>query len=190
MFDWLAVEFEDQNDAIWMNTCLELLDNLRKVVDNFGTKMSKLSTENVTLKNHQKILEEKMKKLEAAQQELIVGQVAFMTDEAILTYVIENPKERDIYSISQMEKALFKKCHFEDAFTDEERPFYHDRWDELKKKIGWGDKHFRSLVSLKEIGIKSAYDSDELKKAIERACIEESLKTRCKDLLGIFEVRT
>ena len=37
-----------------------------------------------------------------------MGQVAFLTDEAILTYVVKDPKKRDLYNIYQMEKAISK----------------------------------------------------------------------------------
>ena len=188
LFEWLIDGFENSHDAIWRDACSELFDtvcNLRKVVDNLATKMSSLSTD-ITLQNDHEVLKNKMRKLEAAQQKLIVGQVAFLTDEAILTYVVKDPKKRDLYNIYQMEEAISKTKHFEDVFTNEERQIAAKRWDELKKTIGWQDKHYRFVTSLKQMRIESAHpkvSEEELKRAIDQASIDEALKSRCKDLL-------
>ena len=132
----------------------------------------------------------KIKKLEKAEEELI-GRVAFLTDEAILAFVVENPKEKDLYSIHQMEKALLKKRHYEDVFTDEERPIYVKRWDNLKERVGWRNGHYRALTALKQMHVESAplnVDVANLEKAIDQACIGEALKSQCKDLIRIFNV--
>ena len=71
---------ETYHDAIWRDACSQLLDvecNLRQAVNN-------LKKEIETLKN-------KLEKLEAEQRKLVLGQIAFLADEAILVYVVENP---------------------------------------------------------------------------------------------------
>ena len=55
-------------------------------------------------------LKNKLEKLEAEQRKLVLGQIAFLADEAILVYVVENPGYLYYHSDKEMVREV-KKMH-------------------------------------------------------------------------------
>lgn len=79
-----------------------------------------------------------------------------MVDEAILRQVmkgIDLPKNRSIYTVIQLEKAIQKKKRFSDAFSEEERQIVEERWGDLKTTMGWKDKYYRDIDMLKSLRV-------------------------------------
>jgi hypothetical protein len=99
-------------------------------------------------------LKRRCNRLEKIEQKLIIGQIAFELDEAVLLYVfkgIGNHKKLSVYTIHHMENAIEKEKQFTDTFSSEkERKAAEERWDKLKTHIGWQNKHYRDLDFLKD----------------------------------------
>lgn len=156
--------------------------------------MEALASENVELKAGVEELKVEVNKLKSNQQHLIVGQIAFLVDEAILRYVmngIDDPNNRWIYTISHLEKAIKREEQFADALSDNERETASDRWKKLKSNLGWQGKHYRSLKHLKKKCLDFAHptvDESELKEAIDKVCFHDyDLKTICNEFFDMLK---
>lgn len=173
----------------------ENISSLKSAFDDLNLRVSKLTKENSELKAAMEELKSKLEKLETSQQNLIVGQIAFQIEKAVLKYVmkgIDEPKKRAIYNINNLEKAIENNKRFADAFSKEERHKASCEWEMLKSQIGWEDKHYRHLKRLKDFRVDIAHPTDisemELKEAISKVCSQDRfLKNICEEFLSMLE---
>ncbi len=178
-----------QDDAIWKDCCfilIETVSDLQEVVNRLGKKMS----EQVGILE---MMKQKVHKLEVSELNLIVGQIAFLVDQAILTHVMEGigePKARSIYTIYHLEKAIGQKKRFVNTFSEEERQTARERWDTLKSDIGWKDKHYRDSDALKSLRVNNAHPQvshEQLREAIDKISSKDKhLKVISKEFLEIL----
>ncbi len=198
LMDDLESEFTNlhQDDAIWKDCCfvlIETVSDLQEVVNRLGKRMSELSDQNKMLRYELEMMKEKVHKLEVSELNLIVGQIAFLVDQAILTQVMEGigePKARSIYTIYHLEKAIGQKKRFVNTFSEEERQTAQERWDTLKSDIGWKDKHYRDSDVLKSLRVNTAHPQvshEQLREAIDKISSKDKhLKVISKEFLEIL----
>ena len=140
-------------------------------------------------------LEKKVKLLEEMEQNLVLGQLAFVVDRAILDKVLKDSgcqpaKKLHIFSIEDMEKAIDCKQHYKGVFEENERTCVKEHWRELQKTLNWKGKHYRCLRYLKSIRRDDAHpdsDLDKMKDAIQKEPDEE-MKSVCMEFLTMVEI--
>ena len=139
---------------------------LRDIIAKVDERSRQLSQEHSDLRGKINQLESRVSRLEAnMQKSVVVGQIAFMIEDAILTYVmkgIADPKQRSLYTIDDLDKAIAKEPNYSDAFeSEEERTLAEEQFQVLKSKIGWRNHHFRDLKRLKELRVVAAHPRQE-----------------------------
>lgn len=173
-------EMEQRHDAICCGYLIETVNNLRSVVGNLAASISELLGENDELEGEVKRLRKRICTLEFNEQTLIVGQIAFKVEKDILSYVMEGiaePTIFSIYTIRDMEKGIEQEKRFEDAFnSDNERSTASKRWIHLKSVIGWKNKHYRDIRTLKSTRVDIAHpeiNHEQFREAIEKVCCQD-----------------
>ena len=122
-------------------------------------------------------LNEKVKKLEGSKQKLLLGQLAFDVDQALVDMVFKDidcdTGRAQIYHIYQMEKAIKGKCPYTSLFQKHERARIRKKWNDLQAKLGWEERHYIGLTNLKDLrfgeGHPKEYTTEEMKDAIQNA---------------------
>ena len=94
---------------------IDTVCDLRSVVNILIAGISKLRKDE--LEDEVKQLNSKVSRLERNEQKLIVGQIAHMVDNCILTHVMNgvDHDERSVYTIQDVEKAIGKKRRYTDT---------------------------------------------------------------------------
>lgn len=201
IFDTLTETFEDEEeDVIWQDAASDLINtvcNLRGVTRNLIKRVTKLEQRDGELTQTKKELEDlkrKSDRLEKTKQKLIIGQIAFELNEAVLLYVfkgIGDHKKLSIYTIHHLESAIEKEKRFADTFSsDKERKTAEERWDKLKTHIGWQNKHYRDYDFLKGLCLSSAHPhipDKQLQDAITGFCHDPHLKGVCEEFFEMIK---
>ena len=202
LFESVDVEFID-NDALWRNAASDLMTtvcNLRCVTYSLIVRVTELAEKNEhvekeleKVKRELEHLKKKLQKLEKNEQKLILGQIAFMIDEAVLSHVMKgigDHKKLAIYTIHHLESAIGNEKRFTDTFrTENDRKTVESRWNKLKAHIGWQNKHYRDFDLLKELRLPSAHPEvtdKQLRDAIGHFCYDLHLKGVCEEFLEMM----
>ena len=111
----------------------ETISYLGKRVENYQREISQLKRE---VSQHKLSVED----LERSKQKLLLGQLAFKLDKALLSKVLEKSRcdSDEFKCIEDMESAIKCEAPFETVFYNEDEPqrvcFW---WCELQAKLGW-----------------------------------------------------
>ena len=183
------------------NFCQELSCMLSKV-DELFTRLTKLHNKKMThLENQDKIqqdeissLRERVKILEGSEQKLLLGQLAFEVDEAVVVKVFKDSdcgtSTADIYHIKQMEKAMRGEHPYVSVFQEHQRERIRQKWIELQDRLGWKERHYRGLKNLKDLRLRKAhpkFSTEKMKDAIKEASRSENEKKVCQEFMKMLE---
>ena len=180
--------------ATWQEGTSVLIDticDLRSVVNILIAGISKLRKDE--LEDEVKQPNSKVSRLERNEQKLIVGQIAYMVDNCILTHVMNGiDHDESVYTIQDMEKAIGKKRRYTDVFhSEEERLSAERRWNALKLHIGWQNSHYRDIDYLKTMQVDEAHlklTHSQLREVIDKVCWEDKhLKGVCEKFLEMLQ---
>ena len=116
-----------------------------------------------------------MKEIEVSRQvQLKGGQLAFELNRAVVHKVLDgivDADEQEVNSIGDMEKAFKGKSNYDDIFEKEEDVNKAmERWESLKKEIGWQEVHYRFLKRLRYDYLDvvcSTFDLEEIEQALK-----------------------
>ena len=141
---------------LWETNCEVLLSTLTRyfeLIQQLHKEVSKLRTENEDLTGEVKELRREVEDLKRQVEELkkekreesdhlILGQLAFDVEEAIVDYVLTEviePRHRlYIHSISNMQQAIKRKPNFSDVLSDNVKLSEAEkRWNDLQRELGW-----------------------------------------------------
>ena len=173
----------------------EATNELVSLLNNAEAEKQELRQDIQRLENKMLCLEKKVKMLEKMEQNLLLGQLAFVVDRALLDKVLKDSgcrpaNELYIYSIQDMEKAINGKQHYKGVFEETERTCVEEHWRELQNTLHWEGKHYRCLKYLKSTRRADAHpdsDLDRMKDAIQKQPDEE-MKGVCLELLTMVEI--
>lgn len=182
----VLVECTDQDPSVWGDFVQALYYPTGLLSARVGRDME---DENEVLKRKILDLEKEFRKLGEDKESLIIGQLAFAVDQAVMKRVLQDIRgsDRFIFSISDMEKAILGKEYYEDVFTDEEKKLIKRRWNELKAQLGWKGKHYRCVKEWKSPQLQSEIDVDEMQQALSEVPLQPAMKTDCMELLEMLK---
>ena len=163
-----------------MTSCLE------KRVESYQREISQLKEE---------VSQRKMsvEGLERSKQKLLLGQLAFKLEKALLGKVLEKSgcDTDELNCIEDMERAIKCQAPFETVFNDENEHHWVGWWFyELEAKLGWKNRHTISLRNLKRLRLHndhSDFSIDEMKTAIAKASRSEKEKRICYEFLEMLK---
>ena len=132
--------------------------------------------------------------LERQQEELVVSQISFMVNDAVLTYVLGGEhRQMSVYTVRHLEKAIDKAKRFSGVFCSEcERKRAEERWTRLKSRVGWQDRHYRDLELLNNACLPCTHqtvpDIEQIYSVIDKLCGDDQhLKGVCVEFLEMLE---
>ena len=178
-----------------------IISNFYELIECLDLKVSNLQKELSDLNNLVQDLKVQIKKLTKeleAQKgdyiQLMVGQLAFEVEKAIinevLTEFIGPPCEHCVFTIAHMQKALERKANFADIFKDDSTlEKAKKKWEGLQQKLGWKNLHFRYIWHLKDSRVAVAHPEFEeavVTKAIKEGKVDQ-YKEACTELLKMFK---
>ena len=137
-------------------------------------------------------LRKKVKELEGSDQKLLLGQQAFKLDRALLDKVLKDSKcesaeDLQLYYIKDMEDAINCIGHYASVFEDDERRRVELCWCKLRAKLGWNDKHYRTLRNLKHQRRDVAHPEFSIKEMMDAiGKMSESLSEKDKEICDEF----
>ena len=181
-----------------VSTLFELKETTNKLVsllNNTDAEKQELRQDISRLEKKVVCLEKKVKLLEEMEQNLLLGQLAFVVDRALLDKVLKDSgcrpaNELHIYSIQDMEKAIDGKQHYIGVFEETERMSVKEHWKQLQNTLAWEGKHYRCLRYLKSTRLAEAhpeFDCGKMKDAIQKQADKE-MKGVCLELLTMVEI--
>ena len=190
---------------LWETTCEVLLSTLSKyfeLLKQLHKEVLKLRTENEDLTGEVKELRREVEDLKRQVEELkkekreesdrlMVGQLAFDVEEAIVDYVLTKvigpPHKFFIKSILNMQQAINRKKNFSDVLSDDvKRKEAEKRWNDLQRELGWKQQHFRCIQILKEGRKDTAHPK--VDPSVLRAAFNNSpYKSECEELLCMLD---
>lgn len=150
----------------------------KKITDDYGLLKEKVDS-----------LEERVTQLEADRRTLMVCQLAFIIQEAVMNRVLLG-RRRGIYTIKQLEKAVENKGRY--AIRDPtEREAARVRWEELKVKLNWTYEHSCYIDELKGQRLPKAhpeFDPAVAKKDVESGIVDVLDKEMFMECLKMWEI--
>ena len=187
LFEELLVEYADQEPA-WDGLAEALVD-LRDLTKKLSARVEELEDEHEELKRKISDLEKRFQELQEDEQRLITGQLAFAVDQAVMNRVLKDigVSGRSIFSIGDMEKAISSEEYYEDVFTDEEKKFAEQRWNELKAQLGWKGKHYRCVKELKSPRLRGEVDVEKMQQALTKLSLQPAMKAVCMEFLDMLK---
>lgn len=175
--------------------CLSCIEPMCELTEILKARVEKLE-KNSELMRRVADLEKARRELDdSIQCTLAAGQVPFELDKAVLKRVMEAIGRHDyeklrIFNIFNMEKAINRKDNYQDILTEEESKRADRQWNDLKKKIGWEDFHYRCLRMLKGSRTRFAHphvDIQKMEEYLSKARLSEEEKRSCRELLEILK---
>jgi regulator of replication initiation timing len=194
----VLIDSEDETKSV-DNTevLLSVVSSLYELIECLEKKVSTLSRDVKELKEKVKEATEELEALKGDHIKLILGQLAFEVEKAIvnevLTEVIGSPDEYFITTIADMQNALMRQANFADVFTDDsncERAT--KKWKDLQKTLDWKDYHFRCISYLKYSRVSVAHPKFEVS-TIRKAINDDKVgqhKKACTELLMMLDKLT
>ena len=202
--DVLKESEDETKSAINTEVLLDVVSDFYELTECLQQKVSSLSEEVKELKQEvftlTKNLKEVTKELEALKGDhikLILGQLAFEVEKAIVsevfTKVIGSPDKYYITTIADMQKALMRQENFADVLADDsKRKEAIEKWKGLQKTLDWTDNHFRCISYLKRSRVPVAHPKFEI--STVRKVINDHKagqhKKDCTELLMMLEKLT
>ena len=202
--DVLEESKDEMKSAINTEVLFSVVSNFYKLIECLQQKVSSLSEEVKQLKQEvfamTKNLKEVTKELEALKGDhikLILGQLAFEVEKAIVsevfTKVIGSPDKYYITTISDMQKALMRQENFADILADDsKRKEAIEKWKSLQKTLDWKDYHFRCISYLKRSRVPVAHPKFEIS-TVRKAINDDKVgqhKKAYTELLMMLETLT
>ena len=143
----------DEGAELWATDCETLLITVIAYKDLVHTLIEKLqrledqtSNQLQELIERYRLLENRIKELEESRLKLMVGQLAFELNRAVVHKVLANildPDQEQIDTIGDMEKAIEGISNFDDIFkTKEDKKNAEKKWETLKRELHWRGMHF------------------------------------------------
>ena len=188
-------ECKDENkSAVNTDVLFSAISNLCKLIECLEQKVSTLSENVRELTEKVKEANEKLEAWKGDRIQLILGQLAFEVEKAIvnevLAAIIGSPDKYYITTIADMQSALEKKAYFSDVLADDSNhKNATKRWKDLQTTLDWKDYHFRCISYLKRSRVSAAHPKFEVAdvtKAIKEGKVDQHKKA-CTELLMMFE---
>lgn len=192
---------EESKDAMKSTNNTEILfsilSNFYELIIYLQRKVSSLSEDVKELKEKLEEVTKELEALKGAHNKLILGQLAFEVEKAIINEVfmniIDSPEEHFIDTIADMQNTLEKQANFADVFTNDSiREIAAEKWEGLKKTLHWKDYHFRCISHLKRNRVPVAHPKFEVS-AVRKAINDDKAgqhKSACTELLKMLEKLT
>jgi uncharacterized protein (UPF0335 family) len=172
----------------------QMVSSLNKDVKELKQNVSSLSEDAKELKEKVKEATEELEKLKGDHIKLILGQLAFEVEEAIVNEVfmkiIGPPAEHYITTIADMQNALMRQANFADVLADDSnREKATEKWKGLQRTLDWKDYHFRCISYLKYSRVSVAHPKFEVS-TIRKVINDDKVgqhKKACTELLTMLE---
>ena len=191
------IEEEVQDDVVIVAEC----DDGAEKLQHFEGQLPPLSVRLEKLEERFELLEKSMKKIEVShvsrQVQVKGGQLAFELNRAVVHKVLDgivDADEQQVNSIGDMEKAFEGESNYDDIFEKEEDLNKAiERWESLKKEIGWQEVHYRFLKRLRYDYLDvvcSTFDREEIEQALKdgRQLITDIEMQLFKECLAMCEM--
>ena len=194
------LENEVQDDHSVYQVIVAECDDATEKLQHFECPLPSISDRLEKLEERFELLEKSINRIEAsrlAKEE--GGQLAFEINRAVVHKVLNgiiDPDEEQVNSIGDMEKAFEGESNYDDIFEKEEDlNKAMERWETLKKEIGWQEVHYRFLKRLRYNYIDvvySTFDLEEFKQALKDGTLQMVLTDvemqLFKECLTIYEM--
>ena len=175
----------------------ELIECLEQKVSSLSEDVKELKQEVFTLTEYVKEVTKQLDALKGDHIKLLLGQLAFEVEKAIVSEVfmnvIDSPDEYFISTIADMQNALMRQANFADILADDSsREKATEKWKGLQKTLDWKDYHFRSIKYLKRSRVPVAHPKFEIS-TVRKAINDDKAgqhKKACTELLMMFEKLT
>lgn len=126
---------------------------------------------------------------------LLVGQLAFEVDKAIidqvLTEFIGPPSKHHIYSVKDLERIVTGQQYYTQILSgDSMLQEVTRKWNILQKRIGWDGLCFRRIKHLKDLRKRDAhpeFDPNFMQKLLDDNEIDDEYKGDCQCLLKMLK---
>ena len=188
-------ECKDENkSAVNTDVLFSVVSNFYELIECLEQKVSTLSKDVRELMEKVKEANEKLETWKGGRNQLILGQLAFEVEKAIvnevLAAIIGSPDKYYITTIADMQSALEKKAYFSDVLADDSNhKNATKRWKDLQMTLEWKDYHFRCISHLKRSRVPAAhpkFEAAEVTKAIKEGEVGHHEKA-CTELLMMLE---
>lgn len=199
IFDSIKESLKKKTDAATpsQQELLSQLSQLEKLISELVDIVNRNLKEKMALEKQVRCFQEdladlrkKVKELEGSDQKLLLGQLAFKLDRALLDKVLKDSKcesAEDLYYIKDMEDAINCVGHYASVFEDDERRRVELCWRKLRAKLGWKDKHYRTLRNLKRQRHDVAHPEFSIKEMMDAiGKMSESLSEKDKEICDEF----
>ena len=203
LLEYLLQKFE--SIEIWKSNCTIVSDTLCELRDQTSklqARVEELEAENkqqnkdlAAYKEEVLSLKKILVKLEKEHHNLVVGQLAFRVDRALLDRVLKDSgcpcaDELYIFSIKDLEKAIDGKKNYKEVLTEKQRQRANQQWSLLKAKLGWKAEHDRCVGALKGLRLDSAHpyaNVDELKQSLVKVSLEPRIRAVCTQFIDFLK---
>ena len=172
----------------------ELITQLAEV---HNKKMTLLEERDRLQQDEISSLKERVKTLEGSEQKLLLGQLAFEVDKAMVDKVFKDSgcgtgtaEEHYINYIKDMEKAIKGEHPYTSVFQEHQREHIRQKWSELQARVGWKERHYRGLKNLKRLRLREAHpklSTEKMIDAIKEASRSENEKELCQEFMKMLE---
>ena len=189
---------ESKNFCQELSSMLSKLDELiTRLAEVCNKKMTHLEERDKTQQDEISSLRERVKILEGSEQKLLLGQLAFEVDKAVVDKVFKDSdcgtgtaEEHYINYIKDMEKAIKGEHPYVSVFQEHQRECIRQKWIELQDRLGWKERHYRGLKNLKRLRLREAhpqFSTEKMKDAIKEASRSEQEKKLCQEFMKMLE---
>ncbi len=168
-------------------TCLKKIDAIKD-------ENTKIKAALISLKDKINALEEEVKQLSIDRDRLVLGQVAFEIERAIVSSILDKHIGPNHYinGIEDMERAIRGvDSNYVDVLTEEKKRVADKRWRDLQQALNWYPQHFRYMKSLKWHRISAAHPKINVAKvevALKNGALPESETKVFNELFAMYKI--
>ncbi len=214
LIDHLQMDLEDMLEIVrqeceadpeqWESNSMilfEAISNYNELVITCLKNIDAIKDENMKIKAALKsmndkinALKEEVKRLSFDTHRLVLGQVAFEIEKAIVSSIFDEliGPSHYINGIKDMERAIHGvDSNYADVLTEEEKGVADKSWRDLKQILNWHPWHFRYMKSLKQHRISAAHPEINVAKvevALENGVLPESDTKLFNELFTMYKI--
>ena len=194
----------EANPEEWESDCMMLVETMsiyNELVTTCLKKIDAIKDENTeikatlsSMKDRITALEDKLKQLSLDRHRLVLGQVAFDIESAIVIKILGKliGPNHYIYSIKGMERVISgKDKNYKDVLTDEQKRVADQNWRELQQKLNWYPWHFRYVKKLKNHRVSAAHptiNTAMVELALENSTLPENETKPFNELFTMYKI--
>ena len=190
----------DEKPELWESDSIMLvqaMSSYNELVTTCLKKIEAIQDENVkikatlqSMKDRITSLEEELKQLNLDKNKLIIGQVAFEIEKAIVSSILDEliGPHHYINAIEDMERAISgEDSNYADVLTDNQREEAEQSWKDMKLELDWHPRHFRYVEQHRISTAHPDINEVKVKYALENGALPESETKLFSELFTMYK---